>query len=91
MTPRDYTLEIREDGERMDRRPIEDPFINTTITVRGWRSAWAVLRRGVTLNLILDGSRETIAHVMSGADPKVAGPVAEATSSPVSVNSPFGI
>jgi hypothetical protein len=68
MTPRDYTLEIREDGARLSKQAIDDPFINTTITVRGWRSAWAVLRRGVTLNLILDGSGDTIAHVMSGTE-----------------------
>lgn len=39
-----YTVEVREGAKRIDRQPIADPFVNTTVRVRGWRNALAVLR-----------------------------------------------
>ena len=67
----EYTLEVRENDRRLSIVPIEDPFHRTTVTPRGWRVVWAVLRRRYTVQVIVDGSSDTIAHVMSGADRKV--------------------
>lgn len=78
MTPRDYTVETRENGRRIRLQRTEDPFIRTTITPRGWRVALAVLLRRYSVEVEVDGSRETIAHVMSGADPKGDGEVRSA-------------
>jgi hypothetical protein len=39
-----YTVETREGDKRIDKIAIADPFVNTTIHIRGWRNAWAVLR-----------------------------------------------
>jgi|GEM_PF-3341376 len=38
-----YTVEVREDDKRIDKHAVADPFVNTTIHVRGWRNALAVL------------------------------------------------
>lgn len=40
-----YTVEVREQGKRLDRHAIADPFVNTMVHPRGWRAAWAVLRK----------------------------------------------
>lgn len=40
-----YTLEVREGVKRIDRQQVGDPFINTTVRVRGWRNALRVLLR----------------------------------------------
>lgn len=40
-----YTVEVRENGKRVSRERIVDPFISTRVHVRGWRAAWSALCR----------------------------------------------
>lgn len=68
-----YTVEVRENGNRLSLDPIPDPFISTRVRLRGWRSAWAVLRRGVEVEVIVGGDRTRINAVME-LDPDYIGP-----------------
>lgn len=59
-----YSVEVREQGRRVSLLPIADPFINTTVRPRGWRVAWAVLRRRYEVSVHVDGDRERVNEVM---------------------------
>jgi hypothetical protein len=58
-----YTVEVCEQNQRVSKQPIDDPFIRTTINLRGWRSAWRVLR-GLELTVVVSGTPERTADVM---------------------------
>lgn len=49
-----YTVEVREGGRRIERHPIADPFVNTTVHVRGWRNALRVLLRRYECSVHVD-------------------------------------
>jgi hypothetical protein len=59
-----YSVEIREQGQRVSLLPIADPFINTTIKPQGWRVAWAVLRRRYEVSVHVGGDRQRTNEVM---------------------------
>ena len=60
-----YTLEIREKDKRLSIEPMPDPFHNTTIYVRGWRSALAVLLRRYRVSVHVNADRERVDQVMA--------------------------
>lgn len=68
-----YTVEVRENGKRLDIRPIEDPFVCTRVTAKGWRAAWAVLRGRFEVEVLVSGDRDRIEQVME-LDPDYIGP-----------------
>ncbi len=51
-----FTVETLVDDERIDIRPICDPFIRTTILLRGLRHAWNALFYGIRVEVRVDGS-----------------------------------
>jgi hypothetical protein len=59
-----YVIEVREQGRRIALQPSEDPFIHTTITPRGWRVAWEILRRRYEVSVHVTGDRERVTDVM---------------------------
>jgi hypothetical protein len=58
-----YTVEVREGVERIDKHAIADPFVNTTVHVRGWRNAWAVLRGRYRCSVHVDADHDRIEDV----------------------------
>jgi hypothetical protein len=58
-----YTVEVREGDERLDRHAIADPFVNTTVHVRGWRNAWAVLRRRYRCSVHVSADHDRVEDV----------------------------
>lgn len=49
----------------LKKRPLDDPFIRTTIKPCGWRVAWAVLLGRYVLHIKVDGSSKAIKNVMT--------------------------
>jgi hypothetical protein len=69
-----YTQQIFENGELIRHdTDLRDPFVNTTINLSGWRTAWRVLRGKYQLRYHIDADRETISLVML-LDPDYLGP-----------------
>jgi hypothetical protein len=52
-----FSYELTENGKKIDGRPIDTPFLRTTMKLKGMKAAWAVLTKGITLNLCIDGTR----------------------------------
>lgn len=68
-----YTVEVRENDQRLSMESIVDPFIHTRVRPRGWRVALAVLRRRYEIVVIVGGDRERVEEVMK-LDPDYLGP-----------------
>jgi hypothetical protein len=68
-----YTLEIREQGKRLSKAPMPDPFHTTRIRPRGWRVALAVLFRRYEVEVLVGGDRERVEAVME-LNPDYLGP-----------------
>jgi hypothetical protein len=59
-----FTLEIRENDRKAKQITLSDPFHHTTIHVRGWRAALAVLRNRCVLTVIVGGDRDIVEDVL---------------------------
>jgi hypothetical protein len=58
-----YTVEVREGDKRIDRHPVSDPFINTTVHVRGWRNALRVLFRSYRCSVHVDAPHDRVEDI----------------------------
>lgn len=61
-----FQLNVTESGKLLSRQPLHDPFHNTTIKVKGWRAAWAVLTKGIDYVIQIGGTREAQEVVFNG-------------------------
>lgn len=59
-----FTLEIRENGQRLSVESMSDPFHNTRIHPRGWRAALGVLLRRYEVTVIVGGDHDIVEDVM---------------------------
>lgn len=59
-----FTLEIRENDQRVSFVRMPDPFHNTTIRVRGWRAAFAVLRGRCVLTVVVGGDQNIVEDIL---------------------------
>jgi hypothetical protein len=58
-----YIVEVREQGKRLDRHAIPDPFVNTTVHPRGWRVAWAVLRKRYEVSVHVSADHDRVEDI----------------------------
>lgn len=59
-----FTVEIRENGKRVSLTNEVDPFIHTTIRVRGWRQALAILLRRYEAEVVVNADHATVEAVL---------------------------
>lgn len=64
MSEERYTLAVWEGNKRLSDETLPDPFHHTTIRPRGWRVAWAVLRRRYEVRVVVSADSERIEEVM---------------------------
>jgi hypothetical protein len=67
-----FTVETKLNGKQIGFQKIHDPFIHTTIKLKGLRHAWDVLVHGLTINVNTDGSHGAIRAVMTLDPAKLA-------------------
>lgn len=58
-----YTVETRENDQRIGLTEETDPFVHHTVYVRGWRNALGVLLRRHKITVVVGADRETIEAV----------------------------
>ena len=58
-----FTVEIRENDRRLSIESMPDPFVNATVSPRGWRVALAVLRRRYSVTVVVGGDRDIVEDV----------------------------
>lgn len=59
-----YSIAIWENGGRLESKDMPDPFHTTTIRPRGLRAALAVLFGRYELQVMVNGSAETVERVL---------------------------
>ena len=59
-----FSVETRVDGKQIGFQEIHDPFVRTTVRLKGLRHAWNVLFRGITINVNVDGTHGAMRAVM---------------------------
>lgn len=59
-----YSVAVWENDSLLDRHPITDPFIHTTVRPRGWRLALMVLFGRYELRVAVNGDPEIVEHVL---------------------------
>lgn len=60
-----FHITTRVDGVVIGEQEIHDPFVHTTVKLRGLRHAWNALVRGIKVNIHLSGTHGAEAAVMS--------------------------
>jgi len=60
-----FTYSIELNGERLSGSEIDDPFIHSTVHLRGFRHAWNALTKGITIRFNVGGTRKAIANVFA--------------------------
>lgn len=58
-----YTVEVREGDRRLSVQTTADPFVNTTVNVRGCRNALAVLRGRYRCSVHVDAAHDRIEDI----------------------------
>lgn len=61
-----FQLVVYENEKPMSEQGLFDPFIRTTIQLKGWRAAWRVLFGGVTYKIHINGTREAVKAIFDG-------------------------
>lgn len=51
-----FTVTTRVNGEVIGQQAIHDPFIRSTVRLRGFKHAWRALFSGLKIEIALDGS-----------------------------------
>jgi hypothetical protein len=67
-----YSVAVWENGTILDRHPITDPFIRTTVRPRGWRVALMVLLGRYEVRVTVSADSETVERVLE-LDPDYLG------------------
>jgi hypothetical protein len=60
-----FTVTTRVNDEIIKEQPIHDPFLYTTVTLRGWKHAWNLLRGGIRVSVSVSGSHGAMRAIMS--------------------------
>lgn len=60
-----FTVETRVNEKTVNVIPIHDPFIATTVKLRGFRHAWNALFGGIKVNVIVRGSEGANRAIMT--------------------------
>jgi predicted deacetylase len=64
-----FTVSTRVNGELIKAQPIHDPFIRTTVRLRGIGHAWRALTKGICVEVAVDASHGATRAIMS-LDPR---------------------
>lgn len=67
-----FTVETYVNGERIGERAIHDPFIHTTVVLRGWRHAWRALFGEIKVQVSVSGSQGAQRAIMTLDPEKLA-------------------
>jgi hypothetical protein len=52
-----FSWTMYEDDKQVNGGELDDPFIRTTIRLKGLKTAWRILWHGLKLNVCVDGTR----------------------------------
>lgn len=58
-----YSIEVN--GENIKRDDIDDPFITSTVVIKGFKAAFDALFKGIKIRFHVSGTRKAIANVFS--------------------------
>lgn len=59
-----FTVTTNVNGEMIGNQLIHDPFVRTSVTLRGWKHAWRALTSGIKVNVCVDGTHGAVSAVM---------------------------
>ncbi len=60
-----FSVTTRANGEVIGDQKIHDPFIRTTVKLRGWKWAWKALFGGISVQVSVDGTEGASRAVMT--------------------------
>lgn len=60
-----FNVTTRVNGEMIGEQKIHDPFVRTSVQLRGWRHAWNALFGGIKVQVSVDGSHGAQRAIMT--------------------------
>jgi hypothetical protein len=60
-----FTVTTRLDGKQIGQQEIHDPFIRTSVRLRGFRHAWNALTKGLNIQVAVNGTHGAMRAVMT--------------------------
>lgn len=59
-----FEVTTRVNGKQIGQQWIHDPFIRTTVKLRGLRYAWNALTKGLSIQIAVDGTHGAVSAIM---------------------------